>query len=181
MEYPILNNVRAARIIRSRRKTLALVMTADAMITIRAPLRMPLTDIEHFVTKKQPWIVRAQQRILAKPKIEVSKEQIGEYRQRASELIPPRVKFFAEHMGLNYSSVRITSARQRWGSCGPHGSLNFTWRLMLAPNEVIDYVVVHELAHIIYRGHGPRFWHIVASIMPNFKNHKKWLREHTII
>ena len=73
--------------------------------------------------------------------------------------------------------VRINSAKTRWGSCGPGGVLNFTWRLVMAPLDVIDYVVVHELSHLRVKDHSSKFWKVVESISPEYKKHRKWLRE----
>jgi len=100
------------------------------------------------------------------------------YRQQALKVITERVKIYSEMHGLAPKRVRITSARTRWGSCSPDGSLNFTWRLVMAPLEVIDYVVVHELVHLKVKNHSKRFWAAVGRIMPEYALHRKWLRKH---
>ncbi|MBK7452806.1 MAG: M48 family metallopeptidase [Anaerolineales bacterium] len=73
--------------------------------------------------------------------------------------------------------MKISSARTRWGSCSPDGTLNFTWRLVMAPLEVIDYVVIHELAHLRVKNHSSKFWDVVKAIDPQYKEKRKWLRE----
>ena len=100
------------------------------------------------------------------------------YRGRAREHIARRTEQYASEAGIGCGEVRITSARRRWGSCTGKGNLCFTWRLVMAPPDVIDYVVVHELAHIKHPNHSSMFWTEVASIMPDFARRRRWLREH---
>ena len=97
-------------------------------------------------------------------------------RLQAAAVIRRRVDHHAELMGLNYTSVRISEARQRWGSCGAKNTLNFAWRLIMCPPWVIDYVVVHELAHTVHRNHGPQFWSLVAAVLPEHKEARRWLK-----
>jgi len=99
------------------------------------------------------------------------------YKQRALEIISERVARFSEQYRFTPEQVKITSARTRWGSCSPNGSLNFTWRLVMAPLDVIDYVVVHELAHLRVKNHSKRFWREVEAILPGYQLQRKWLRE----
>lgn len=99
------------------------------------------------------------------------------YRKHAALVIKELVVNRAQENGFEYSRIGITSARTRWGSCGPKGSLNFTWRLIMAPREVIDYVVVHELVHLQIRNHSKAFWGEVRVLMPEYLDHRAWLRE----
>jgi predicted metal-dependent hydrolase len=99
------------------------------------------------------------------------------YRERAREHIAGRVDHCSSAAGIGCGEVRITSARRRWGSCTGKGNLCFTWRLVMAPPDVIDYVVVHELAHIKHPNHSSMFWMEVASIMPDLQRRRRWLRE----
>jgi predicted metal-dependent hydrolase len=99
------------------------------------------------------------------------------YKKRAADKIVPIVNFRALQNGFSFTRIRITSAKTRWGSCGIKGSLNFTWRLVMAPLEVIDYVVVHELVHLNIKNHSREYWNEVSKVMPEFKQHKKWLKE----
>ena len=99
------------------------------------------------------------------------------YRKQALSIISIRVELFAEKHSLRYGLVRISNARRRWGSCNIKGNLNFSWRLMMAPVVVIDYVVVHELAHLLVRNHSPRFWKKVEEMMPEYKIYRRWLRD----
>ena len=99
------------------------------------------------------------------------------YKIQARMIIAERVDHWAGANGLSYTTLRITSARTRWGSCSSKGSLNFSWRLVLAPLEVIDYVVVHELAHLKQRNHSRAFWAEVETMMPDYRQHRRWLKE----
>lgn len=97
---------------------------------------------------------------------------------RAAEVILPRVRGRAEALGVSYSAVKITDGRTRWGSCTPLGRLNFNWRLIKAPPFVIDYVITHELAHLIEPDHGPAFWNIVEVQVPRCREARGWLKRH---
>lgn len=103
---------------------------------------------------------------------------IAWYKKRAREAIMPRVgKFAAKHGLCRYKEIRITGARTRWGSCSGKGNLSFSWRLIMAPEEVVDYVVLHEIAHLKERNHSKQFWSLVESWCPLYKKHKKWLKD----
>jgi predicted metal-dependent hydrolase len=103
---------------------------------------------------------------------------ISWYKERASKVIQGRVNRFARQNGFQYGRLRITDARMRWGSCGRKGALNFTWRLVMAPIEVIDYVVVHEFVHLKVRSHSKDFWSEVNKLLPDYCCHRGWLKEH---
>jgi len=105
------------------------------------------------------------------------KERIVSWLKReAKKLIMERLDKYSKLMIVRYSSVRISGARTRWGSCSGRDSLNFTWRLIMCPVQVVDYVIVHELSHITYKNHSPGFWAMVKSVIPNFKEQKNWLK-----
>jgi hypothetical protein len=100
------------------------------------------------------------------------------YRRQALRVMTERAEAYAASHGFTFNRIKITSARKRWGSCGHNGNLSFAWRLVMAPRPVIDYVVVHELAHQKHRNHSRRFWSKVASILPDFRQQEDWLEEH---
>lgn len=99
------------------------------------------------------------------------------YRVRAREIFTERVGLYARQHGLRYKSIRISGARTRWGSCGVKGTLNFSWRLAMAPLEVIDYVVIHELAHLEEKNHSRKYWAKVERLMPDYKQRRQWLKK----
>jgi len=102
---------------------------------------------------------------------------IGWYKKEAKDRLGERVMFLSERLSLRPTGLRITSARARWGSCSHRNRLCFSWRIMMAPIEVIDYVLIHELFHIVEKNHSPRFWSLVEQILPDYKKSRRWLRE----
>lgn len=100
------------------------------------------------------------------------------YRVRARKLLAERVQHYAPLVGVPVPRLRITGASQRWGSCSTTGTVSFAWRLVMAPMEVVDYVVVHELAHLREMNHSARFWAVVASVLPDYGERRRWLRDH---
>ena len=99
------------------------------------------------------------------------------YRAQAKQILTERVDLYAGQYGFQYKKIGITSARTRWGSCSADSALNFSWRLILTPMEAVDYVVVHELVHTVFHNHSRRFWKKVETIMPDYKERRKWLRK----
>ncbi|HOP81884.1 MAG TPA: M48 family metallopeptidase [Fervidobacterium sp.] len=98
-------------------------------------------------------------------------------RRQAAIYIPTRVRFLSTRVGITkYKKIRISNARSRWGSCSSKGTLSFNWRLIMAPVGVIDYVIIHELAHIVEMNHSRNFWKVVDMIMPDYADKRKWLR-----
>jgi len=100
------------------------------------------------------------------------------YIARAEEKILPRVRHHARQLGVEFSEARIVDNRYRWGSCTAKNNITFNWRLIKAPMSVIDYVVVHELAHLIEPNHTPQFWNIIKAQIANMDKPKQWLKEH---
>jgi predicted metal-dependent hydrolase len=98
------------------------------------------------------------------------------YRGQARRVLAERVERYAGLHGFTVQKVKITSARMRWGSCSSKGTLNFAWRLVMAPLPVIDYVVVHELVHLRVKNHSKKFWAQVGILMPEYKTHIQWLK-----
>jgi hypothetical protein len=101
------------------------------------------------------------------------------YRERARGLFEARAAHFAPLMGVAYKSIRIKDQRTLWGSCSKEGNLNFNWRVALASPATLDYLVIHELAHLREMNHSRRFWAVVAAHCPGWKEHRRWLREHS--
>jgi len=215
-------NIQINNLVRSKRRTIALIVERDGSLTVRAPKRAAMTDINSFIREKAPWIERTREKLKSIPVIPKKQFTDGEkfpflgelyelelvkpqrpalrfdgrfqlgytsqkrgeqvftrwYKEKALTVISERVSIFSEKHGFLPKGIRITSARTRWGSCSPDGTLNFTWRLILAPLDVIDYVVVHELVHLRVKDHSSRFWKIVQELAPEYRLQRKWLREH---
>ncbi len=99
------------------------------------------------------------------------------YKDRAMRHISRRLEHYSSMLGLVHGGMRITAAQRRWGSCSESNRLAFSFRLVMAPPEVIDYVVVHELAHILQKNHSSKFWNLVLEVLPDYRMHRRWLRE----
>ena len=180
----MLNSCREVRtvheytLIRSARKTLALEVSREGEIIVRAPNRASRGDIERFVAKHEAWLEKAlaRQRECREEYPEPSAEEKKELIARAKAVLPDKVEKYAAIMGVTPTGVKITNAEKRFGSCSGKNSLCFSWRLMRYPEAAIDYVVVHELAHIRHKNHGKQFYGFVASVLPDYKEREKLLR-----
>jgi hypothetical protein len=100
------------------------------------------------------------------------------YRRQAEKLIKKRADELCAQLGVTYDRLTVRGARTRWGSCSQKGNINFNWKLMMVPEPVIDYVIIHELAHLKEMNHSKNFWKLVAEHYPRWRKHRKWLKEH---
>lgn len=168
------------QVIRSNRKTLSLQITPDGAVVVRAPLRLPQREIERFLREKSDWIEKHLAMVLADKAAgkdaPLSLEDIERLANEALKDLPPRVRRFAAVMGVSYGRITIRNQKGRWGSCSSTGNLNFNCLLMLAPEEVRDYVVVHELSHRKHMDHSADFWSEVAAALPDYRAKEKWLK-----
>lgn len=165
------------KIIRTNRKTLALEIASNASLIIRAPRLMPLFLIKNFIKKKQNWIIKKQNLIKKRNKNIESIKVSSISKEEALEKITKKVKHYSSLSGFKYKNIKITSAQKRWGSCTFQNNLNFPKKLALAPDKIIDYVVIHELCHIKEKNHSSKFWQEVAQIMPDYKIYRHWLKQ----
>ena len=175
MEYEI-------KIIKSKRKTMALEIKESGILIVRVPQRCSDARARKFAATHELWIQKhmelAEQKSKEKENCEsFTEEKIVQLKEAAKKVIPGVVSRYAEIMGVDYQKITIRHQKTRWGSCSSKGNLNFNCLLMLAPEEVLEYVVVHELAHRKEMNHSSRFWSIVKSIKPDYMTAKKWLRE----
>ena len=165
-------------IIRSSRKSLSLQITPQGQVLVRCPNRMPKREIDAFVESKRAWLQKHLTKIESQPQLPTfSPEEIYTLADRALVDLPERVRKFAPLVGVTYGRITIRSQHTRWGSCSAKGNLNFNCLLMLCPEEVRSYVVIHELCHRKQLNHSPRFWAEVERIMPDYKMHRKWLKD----
>jgi predicted metal-dependent hydrolase len=173
------------KLIRSRRRTISIEITPDAQVIVRAPLRAAVSDINRFIGEKADWIDKHLNKMRQRkekeketPRKELSQQEIKLLTTRAKRIIPQRVRYYAEMMGLDYGRITIRMQKSRWGSCSSKGNLNFNCLLMRTPDEIIDYVVVHELCHLKEMNHSQRFWAEVEKVIPDYAERRKWLRDH---
>ena len=168
-------------LIRSSRRTVALEIREDGLL-VRAPMRMTETEIEAFLMKHRRWIfTHMEQRSRQKKALEavepLTPEDIRALAQRAGEVIPHRVAHYAPLVGVSYGRITIRAQKTRWGSCSAKGNLNFNCLLMLAPPEVLDSVVVHELCHRKEMDHSDSFYREVLRVCPDYWERHRWLKE----
>ena len=205
------------KIVRSKRKTLALTIDSEAQLVVRAPMKLGEDVIKEKKKKKEKWIIDKQRQVmdyatkqssfiledgenvlyfgksyavLRRDTAEIAIE--GNFlivpatmtlegfatwmKEQGNDIIRERADYYANLLGVKYSSVKMSEAKRRWGSCGTGNTLNFAWRLVMCPQSVIDYVVVHKLSHITYKDHSAKFWTRVATVMPSYKEAQDWLR-----
>ncbi len=227
----MVQEIKIDKIIRSQRKTIALEITPELKLIIRAPYHVTRYEIENIVKKKEHWIKKTTDRIKTtinrnqtykissslkdgnlfllfgsayRIKIGTSKKnhisiKNGEININVKEnsnpknlivkwckkilrdYIDSKVKEISKLTGLYPNKILITSAKKRWGSCSGKNNLNFTWRLVMAPKEIIDYVVIHEIFHIKEKNHSKRFWNHVESLISDYKEKRNWLKENVFL
>lgn len=170
---------RSYKVIRSRRKTIAIQIEPDGTVLVRSPLRLSEAAIQAFVESKSSWIEKHLEKLAHQPKLPaLTEDDIQRMAQQAREIIPQRVAHYAGLLGVDYGRITIRHQRTRWGSCSGKGNLNFNCLLMDVPTEVLNYVVVHELCHRKEMNHSQKFWAEVEKIIPDYKFCRKWLKDH---
>ena len=168
-------------LIRSNRKTLGMQIKGTELI-VRAPLRTSQKQIDAFVNENSAWIERnlkkaEKQQNTAEQQGALTEKELRELADRAKKYIPQRVAYFAPKVGVTYGRITIRNQRSKWGSCSSKGDLSFNCLLMLAPPEVIDSVVVHELCHRKEMNHSPRFYAEVLRVFPEYRKWDGWLKK----
>lgn len=167
-------------LLRSRRRSIGLRLLPDGALIVRAPKFLPLFVIKSFVRQKWTWVerkrVELQEQSVLAPMEKISLEDQRRLKREAAEYFKQRCEYFAAQMGVRPTQVRISSARTRWGSCSSKGRINLNWKLMLTNTEAIDYVVVHELAHLKHMNHSREFWNCVGSVLSNYRERSRQLR-----
>ena len=165
------------QLIRCRRKSVGIRIDGTGEIIVRAPLRMPETEIRKVLESKRSWIEKTLQKVKTRaqePKL--TRAEVDALADQALKVIPPKVAERARQIGVTFGRITIRNQKTRWGSCSAQGNLNFNCLLMLCPEDVIDYVIVHELCHRKELNHSPRFWAEVEKVLPDYKKPLKWLK-----
>jgi predicted metal-dependent hydrolase len=211
------------RIVRTRRKTIALIVESDGSLTVRAPQNISEGRIRAFVLEHAGWVEKHQRKARHNPPPVVHLYRPGEtflflgeeyplrlstrrgrdlrfesgafdlpqalqpkgaliftqwYKEQARLEFTDRLATLAQAHSLRYQKMRLSSARTRWGSCSPNGTISLTWRLVMASPEVVDYVILHELVHTRIRNHSKTFWAQVETLMPTYRNSVRWLKQY---
>ncbi len=212
-------------LIRSRRKTVTLIITKDAKLQVRAPLKLPINVINKIVKEKENWITKNKSLALNKLEhtksltdktkssllflgtlytpvpfentktilienryIYIPKEKYGNYefiekwyKKQAAVILKKRLDEISKNIGISFQGCSITSARKRWGSCNAKNHINLSWRLIFADYKYIDYVIVHELCHVVHKNHSAAYWSFLKSLMPEYNILRKWLKDNSYI
>ncbi len=168
------------QIIRARRKTLSMELK-DGAVVVRAPRWVSRGEIDRFVESHRDWLrkamAREEKRRAALAAVEpLTPAELEDLVARAKVCIPQRVAHYAPLVGVDYGKVTIRRQRARWGSCSAKGNLSFNCLLMLAPPEVLDSVVVHELCHRRVMDHSQRFYDLLRAVFPDYQACRQWLR-----
>ena len=169
-------------IVYSARKTLAVQVKADGSVVVRAPKRMAKYKIEAFLKEKQDWIHTHREKALAAAEQKAANRLTEAERKaavkRAAQMLAEKTARFAKEMGVTYGRITIREQKTRWGSCTGGGHISLNWKLITAPPEALDYVVIHELCHLLVLNHSPRFWQLVEAQMPEYTYWRTWLRRY---
>ena len=166
------------KIVYSGRKTIALCIKDEGLV-VKAPYGTSDKKIRDVIEKHRSWVekhlAKREARVASKPPL--TDEKIAELKKAAKEILPKKTEYFANVMGLKYGRITITSAKTRFGSCSSKGNVSFSYRLMLYPDAAIDYVVVHELAHLVEMNHSKRLYAVVERVLPDYKMRAKLLKQ----
>ena len=169
-------------VIRSRRKSLSLEVKADGRVLLRAPLWAGQRQLKAFAEKNRDWIARKQEearlrREEAAEVLPLTEEELKALQKRGRVLFAERAARYAPLVGVDFGRISVRKQHSKWGSCSSQGNLSFNCLLLLAPEEVLDYVVVHELCHRLEMNHSPRFWAHVRRVLPDYERSRRYLRE----
>lgn len=179
-------------LIRSARRSFAVSVESSGEVLLRVPLAASERAVGMLLEDKKDWILRHyKERLEASGRIRELRNRlpldedaggweafVSKSREAAKRRFAERAAYFVQLTGVSYERITVRDQKTRWGSCSSKGTLSFNWRLLLAPPEVLDYVVVHELCHLTCMNHGREFWRAVEAALPDYKERRNWLREH---
>ena len=173
-------------VIRSDRRSFAIEIGMDKKIKVRVPRRASKAQIEEMLKAKHDWILKTLDKIEQRNTAEareyeeakpLSSEEVKKLKKEARNHLASLTEYWAEKIGVSYGRISIRGQKTRWGSCSSKGNLNYNYLLMLCPDDVIEYVVIHELCHRVYMNHSKRFWEKIEEFCPNYRQARKWLKQ----
>jgi hypothetical protein len=164
---------------------MCLEITRDLRVIVRAPINMPTYKIRAFINDKSDWINSKLTQMEKQQEVQyniptMGDEEIKQLHDRAVIVLRQKTEYYAKVIGVDYGKITIRHQKTRWGSCSARGNINYNCALMLVPDELQDYVVVHELCHRLHMNHSPEFWDEVAKVLPDYRQRRKWLKEYRI-
>lgn len=166
------------QIIRSARRTLSLEITREGKVILRCPHRTSRQEITRFLSEKEHWLMTHLQQLESRPKEPpLTQSQLAALKQQAKDLFPQEVAALAQRLNIRYGRVTVRAQKSRWGSCSREGNISLNCLLLLVPEEVRTYVMVHELCHRKYMDHSAAFWKAVEEAFPDYRIPRKWLQE----
>lgn len=165
---------------RSRRKTLQLSVHSDGHIFIKAPLKLPLDQINTFVRQKQSWITRAQEKQRSRINLPTGLQNFRQQKEATRALVQTKLEQFNQHYHFTWKRISIRNSSTRWGSCSRQKNLNFNYKIIYLPAAIQNYIIVHELCHLAEMNHSPRFWNCVAMTIPDYKSRRQQLHRYQL-
>lgn len=173
----------SVQVIYSKRKSLGLQVKSDGTVCARVPMRVSDKTIRMFIEKNIGWILRKRKKWTAPdgaPVTRLPEVVTAAGKRQIRQLVTQRVAYYADLMGIAYGSISMRNQKTRWGSCSSEGNLNFNCRLLYVPAELVDYVVVHELAHRRHMNHSAAFWREVEQYLPDYRERRERLKQYYI-
>lgn len=171
----------AVQVIRSNRKTLGLEVRRDLQVFARIPVSTTDKKLKAFIRENEAWIIRvyqAEKQAAEKRRLTACPLPTEEEKQKILDKFVERVRYYEKIMGLYSRRITVKNQKTRWGSCSSKKNLNFNYKLAYMPQEIMDYVVVHELAHLRHMNHSREFWELVEQYIPDYRERRKWLKQH---
>ncbi len=166
------------KIVYSKRKTVSLKLT-EAGLVVHSPRGVSKEKLDEIVKKHGNWIEKTSARVKREGAFwaSLTEEQIKELKAAAREVLTKKTEYYSNIMGLKYGKITITSAKGRFGSCSSRGDISYSYRLMVYPDRAVDYVVVHELCHLVHMNHSKDFYALLGKILPDYKERKVLLKQ----
>ena len=167
------------KIIRSKRKSIGIEIKSDLSLIVRAPYFLSDTAIKKVVLEKEAWIDKKIEQIKNKSSLSLpafTQKEIEILREKTRVIITPKAEYFAKILNVSFNKLSVKKQTSVWGSCSAKQNINFNLLLCLCPDQVIDYIVVHELCHLKELNHSKRFWSEVEKVLPNYKSLRLWLK-----
>lgn len=167
-------------VVYTNRQSMAIYIRRDGKIEVRCNKRTSKTAIERFLHEKKTWIEKSRNKILSVEHTSLTEKDKKRALDLANEILLNKIEYYSKKLGVLPKAVKIGNAKSYWGCCTGSNVLRFSWRLFLARESAIDYVIVHELAHIKEHNHSERFWKYVENILPNYKDEQGYLKKFAI-